>query len=148
MHVTYQIQHYDVCILFCPFTALHTHTNCIGSKPACLNLPASTCLFLFYFDRRVLAEYHQVTIGDGTVIGDGAFLLTHTVEARHVKVRPITIGKQVTIGALSAVLPDAAMEDYATLREMSLVSNTCVWRLHVAGNVGSTEQGSIGCCYV
>ncbi|WIA16041.1 hypothetical protein OEZ85_012770 [Tetradesmus obliquus] len=69
----------------------------------------------------VVAEYDQVTIGDGTVIGDGAFLLTHTVEARHVKVRPITIGKQVTIGALSAVLPDAAMEDYATLREMSLV---------------------------
>jgi acetyltransferase-like isoleucine patch superfamily enzyme len=70
----------------------------------------------------VVAEYDQVSIGDGTVIGDGAFLLTHTVEARHVKVRPITIGKNVTIGALSAVLPDACMEDHATLHEMSLVS--------------------------
>jgi acetyltransferase-like isoleucine patch superfamily enzyme len=79
----------------------------------------------------VVAEYDQVSIGDGTVIGDGAFLLTHTVEARHVKVRPITIGKNVTIGALSAVLPDACMEDHATLHEMSLVSEglrTCHMR--------------------
>jgi acetyltransferase-like isoleucine patch superfamily enzyme len=74
----------------------------------------------------VVAEYEQVTINDGAVIADGAFLLTHTVEARHVKIRPIRIGKQCTIGALSAVLPDACMEDYSTLAEMSLVSRTCV----------------------
>jgi acetyltransferase-like isoleucine patch superfamily enzyme len=81
----------------------------------------------------VVAEYEQVTIGDGAVIADGAFLLTHTVEARHVKIRPIRIGKQCTIGALSAVLPDACMEDYSTLAEMSLVSKS---------------YGCFPCCYV
>ncbi|KAF6251173.1 hypothetical protein COO60DRAFT_1677209 [Scenedesmus sp. NREL 46B-D3] len=74
----------------------------------------------------VVAEYEQVTIGDGAVIADGAFLLTHTVEARHVKILPIRIGKQCTVGALSAVLPNACMEDYSTLGEMSLVSPSCV----------------------
>ncbi|WIA14435.1 hypothetical protein OEZ85_002961 [Tetradesmus obliquus] len=69
----------------------------------------------------VVAEYEQVSIDDGAIIADGAFLLTHTVEARHVKIRPIRIGKQCTVGALSAVLPDACMEDGSTLQEMSLV---------------------------
>lgn len=32
----------------------------------------------------VVAEYEHVSIGDGCVIGDGAFLLTHTVENRSV----------------------------------------------------------------
>jgi len=70
----------------------------------------------------VAAEYEQVKIGAGSVINDGSFLLTHTVENRKAKIRPVTIGQHVTIGALCAVLPDATMGDGATLADMSLVS--------------------------
>jgi acetyltransferase-like isoleucine patch superfamily enzyme len=69
----------------------------------------------------VVAEYEQVSIGDGAVIGEGSFLLTHTVENRQVKIRPITIAPRVTVGALCAVLPDAAMEEGSALADMSLV---------------------------
>lgn len=69
----------------------------------------------------VVAEYEQVSIGEGTVVNEGTFILTHTVENRCAKIRPISIGTRVTIGGLCAVLPDAAMEDGSSLADMSLV---------------------------
>jgi hypothetical protein len=56
------------------------------------------------------------------VINEGSFLLTHTVENRCAKIRPISIGKRVTVGCLCAVLPDASMSDGSSLADMSLVS--------------------------
>jgi acetyltransferase-like isoleucine patch superfamily enzyme len=70
----------------------------------------------------VVAEYEQVDIGEGAVINEGSFLLTHTVENRCAKIRPISIGKRVTVGCLCAVLPDASMSDGSSLGDMSLVS--------------------------
>jgi hypothetical protein len=70
----------------------------------------------------VVAEYEQVVIGEGTVVNEGTFILTHTVENRCAKIRPISIGKRVTVGGLCAVLPDAAVEDGSSLADMSLVS--------------------------
>lgn len=72
----------------------------------------------------VAAEYEQVSIGSGSVVNEGSFLLTHTVENRCAKIRPISIGKRVTVGALCAVLPDASMDDGAALADMSLVSGS------------------------
>lgn len=69
----------------------------------------------------VAAEYEQVTIGAGSVVNEGSFLLTHTVENRRAKIRPVSIGAGVTVGALCAVLPDATMADGAALADMSLV---------------------------
>lgn len=40
----------------------------------------------------VVAEYEHVSIGDGCVIGDGAFLLTHTVENRSGTQRAVSAG--------------------------------------------------------
>lgn len=48
------------------------------------------------------------------------------------KIRPISLGQQCTVGALSAVLPDANMEDFATLAEMSLVSLVKLLHMHVS----------------
>lgn len=72
----------------------------------------------------VAAEYEQVTIGAGSVVNSGSFLLTHTVENRKAKIRPVILGERVTVGALSAVLPDATMADGSSLADMSLVSVT------------------------
>lgn len=70
----------------------------------------------------VAAEYEQVSIGAGSVVNEGSFLLTHTVENRRAKIRPVSIGQNVTVGALCAVLPEAVMADGAVLADMSLVS--------------------------
>lgn len=78
----------------------------------------------------VAAEYEQVQIGEGTVINSGSFLLTHTVESRCAKIRPVNIGKRVTIGALCAVLPDASMGDGSYLADVSLVSATVRLQCH------------------
>jgi len=69
----------------------------------------------------VAAEYEQVSIGAGSAINEGSFLLTHTVENRRAKIRPVSIGQNVTVGALCAVLPEAVMADGAVLADMSLV---------------------------
>lgn len=89
----------------------------------------------------VVAEYEQVCIGEGTVVNEGTFILTHTVESRCAKIRPISIGKRVTIGGLCAVLPDAAMEDGSSLADMSLVR--CGRR---GGRRAQLQGGWAGCC--
>ena len=55
------------------------------------------------------------------VVGDQAFFMGHTVEHRCVKMGPVTLGKRVTVGTLSAVLPGAVLEDGCTIGDVSLV---------------------------
>lgn len=94
---------------------------------------------------KVTHEFEQVTIGDGAVINDNAFLLTHTVENRRVKIRPISIGARATVGSLCAVLPDAAMEEGSTLAPMSLVS-PCVGVIMVVTCVCSVALTGLDTC--
>lgn len=65
------------------------------------------------------------------------------MENRQVKIRPIKIGKRATVGAHSCVLPDASLEDYATLDDMSLVSETITSLPVVVGEGGKGGQGCL-----
>lgn len=69
----------------------------------------------------VAHEFEQVAFGDGAVLNEGAYMLTHTVENRSIKIRPISIGARATVGVMSAVLPDASMQDSAVLSDISVV---------------------------
>lgn len=94
------------------------------------------------------AELDMVTIGDGCVINEQAFLMGHTVENRAVKMGWVTLGKRVTIGSCSAVLPGAVLEDGCVLGDMSLVMKNdtvpagSVWAGIPAVPIGTTKNGS------
>lgn len=64
----------------------------------------------------------DITVGDETVIGYGSVLLCHEVTRASWKRGPIQIGRDVTIGAGSTILPGVVIGDGATISAMSLVN--------------------------
>jgi carbonic anhydrase/acetyltransferase-like protein (isoleucine patch superfamily) len=72
----------------------------------------------------------------------------HTVENRAVKMGWVTLGKRVTVGSCSAVLPGAVLEDGCVLGDMSLVMKNdtvpagSVWAGIPAVPVGTTKSSS------
>lgn len=63
-----------------------------------------------------------ITIGDNTVIGYNATLLTHEYLIDEYRVGDITIGSNVLIGANALVLPGVSIGDNAVIGAMTVVS--------------------------
>ena len=63
----------------------------------------------FVFDATLLE------IGDNTVIGGGAIIIGHIVERGVLKLRKVKIGKNVTIGSHSTVMPGCEIGDNAII---------------------------------
>jgi acetyltransferase-like isoleucine patch superfamily enzyme len=63
----------------------------------------------FIFDATLLE------IGDNTVVGGGAIIIGHIVERGTLKLRKVRIGKNVTIGSHSTVMPGCEIGDNAII---------------------------------
>jgi acetyltransferase-like isoleucine patch superfamily enzyme/acyl carrier protein len=86
-----------------------------------------------------LSSYGSVTIGDGTVFGPFVQILDsdlHAAGAHGVipEPEPVRIGRGVTVGAWSTILPGATIGDEAVVEPYSVVSGAVAERATVGGN--------------
>jgi acetyltransferase-like isoleucine patch superfamily enzyme len=63
-----------------------------------------------------------IEIGDRSVIGNKTAILTHEFSPRGWRKGPVKIGRRVTIGTMSVVLPGVEIGDGATVAAYSLVN--------------------------
>jgi non-ribosomal peptide synthetase-like protein len=73
------------------------------------------CLF------SMTTEYDLTKIGDRSALGADCDISAHTVERMVIKLRRVEVGARCSIRDASVVMPGAAMEDGATLLELSQV---------------------------
>jgi non-ribosomal peptide synthetase-like protein len=74
-----------------------------------------------YLDSTDITEFDCVCIGDFAAVNATANLQTHLFEDRVMKVGPIEIGRGVSIGALTTVLYDTRVGDFARLGPLTIV---------------------------
>ncbi|MBP7215976.1 MAG: hypothetical protein KBA46_01700 [Candidatus Omnitrophica bacterium] len=66
-------------------------------------------------------------IGDNTVVGGGAIIIAHVVERGILKLRKVTIGKNVTLGSHCTIMPGCEIGDNAIIGASAvLLKNTKV----------------------
>lgn len=63
-----------------------------------------------------------ITVGDNTIIGYNTVLLGHEFLQRELRIGPVVIGPNVTIGANCTILPGVTIGEGATVSAMSLVN--------------------------
>jgi len=63
-----------------------------------------------------------IEIGDGSVVGNKTSILTHEFLPNSWRKGPIKIGKDVTIGTMTVILPGVEIGDGATVAAYSLVN--------------------------
>ncbi len=68
-----------------------------------------------------LTEFDLVEIGDDTTLNDASTLQTHLFEDRVMKTSTIKVGPKCSVGGLSLVLYDTAMEQGSSLNDLSLL---------------------------
>ncbi len=64
----------------------------------------------------------DITVGDETIVGYNSTLLCHEYLRHEYRRGPLVIGRDVTIGANSTLLPGVVIGDGATVSAMSLVN--------------------------
>jgi serine acetyltransferase len=74
------------------------------------------------FSAGLLLDPHLIIIGEGSFIGNRAILIPHYQEGIKLGHKKITIGKNVTVGANSVILPGTTIDDNAIIGAMSLVA--------------------------
>lgn len=74
-----------------------------------------------YVNSLAVTDHNQLEFGDGVVIGDGAHVSGHTVEAGWLKTAPIHLGTGVTIGLGSVIGIGVTAGDHAQVGALSLV---------------------------
>lgn len=72
-------------------------------------------------DFNVFKEFDMVTIGDNVSIDENAILRTHTFEDRVLKIAPVTIKDNVTIGSGSTIIYDSVLSDECEIGPQSVV---------------------------
>ncbi len=103
-----------VRFLFLPFTRSSINIffyRLLGAKIGKNVIINTTCIY----------DPHLLEIGDNTIIGGDAVIIGHSAEGNKLIVAPIKIGKNVSIGQYTTVLPGAIIEDGAIIGAMSLV---------------------------
>lgn len=67
------------------------------------------------FNSRHVYDASLLEIGDNTVVGGGAIIIGHIVERGRLKLRKVKIGKNVTIGSHSTIMPGCEIGDNAII---------------------------------
>lgn len=67
------------------------------------------------FNSRHVYDATLIEIGDNTVIGGGSIVLGHIVERGRLKLKKVKIGKNVTIGSHSTIMPGCEIGDGAVI---------------------------------
>ncbi|MGC8993432.1 MAG: DapH/DapD/GlmU-related protein [Candidatus Aenigmatarchaeota archaeon] len=99
---------------FLPFARTSINTifyKLLGAKIGKNVIINTTCVY----------DVHLLEIGDNTVIGGDAAIIGHSAEGDKLIIAPVKIGKNVSIGQYTTVLPGAIIEDGAIIGAMSLV---------------------------
>lgn len=80
-----------------------------------------------FVNRNCIINAHEnITIGDGTTIGPGVYIYDHDHDGKGGYVtKPITIGKNVWIGAGCIILKGVTIKDNAVIGAGTLVSFDC-----------------------
>jgi len=95
-----------------------------------------------------VADPAMTTIGDGALIGDGAFVSAHLIDRDRLTMAPVTIGRRATIGALAFVGPgtqvgdDAVVATGAVVARHTRISNREIWGGVPARKIGEIEVGA------
>ena len=74
-----------------------------------------------YVNSLAVSDHSQLEFGDRVVVGDGAHVSGHTVEAGLLKTAPVRLGNDVTIGLGSVVSIGVTAGDGAHVGALSLV---------------------------
>ena len=74
-----------------------------------------------YINSLAVTDHCQLEFGDGVVVGDGAHVSGHTVEAGLLKTAPVRLGRRVTIGLGGVVSIGVTAGDDAQVGALSLV---------------------------
>lgn len=61
-------------------------------------------------------------IGDNSIIGHDAVLISHAIEGRHFSLNAIRIGNNVTVGAATVIMPDVVIGDRAIVSVGAVVT--------------------------
>lgn len=99
---------------FLPFTRTNINVffyKMLGAKIGKNVIINTTCIY----------DPHLIEIGDNTIIGGDAVIIGHSAEDGKLIVAPVKIGKNVTIGQYSVILPGAKIDDGTIIGAMSLV---------------------------
>jgi acetyltransferase-like isoleucine patch superfamily enzyme len=83
-----------------------------------------------YVNSLAVSDHSQLELGDGVVVGDGAHVSGHTVEAGMLKTAPVRLGKHVTIGLGSVVGIGVTAGDDAQVGALSLVPKFTALEAH------------------
>jgi acetyltransferase-like isoleucine patch superfamily enzyme len=70
---------------------------------------------------KVMADVCLLEIGDNSVIGGDVTLICHSIEGNKLIIMPVRIGKNVTIGLMSVILPGVTIGDGAIIAAGSVV---------------------------
>jgi non-ribosomal peptide synthetase-like protein len=103
-----------------------------------------------------VSDWDLISIGDDTLIGDDAVILAHVGEKGLLRMAPVRIGRNCTIGRDTCIMPGVVIEDGAVLAAMSVASKNrvlpagTVWggtelhQLHASGGRASAVAGEGG----
>lgn len=75
-----------------------------------------------YVNTNWVSDPHLITIGSGTMIGWDVVINAHSGEQGGVLFDTITIGKNVSIGARSLIMPGAVIEDGVTVAACTVIT--------------------------
>ena len=85
-----------------------------------------------------------IEIGDNTIIGNSTMIVTHEFLVKEWRRGPVKIGKNVTVGAMTLVLPGVEIGDGATVAAYSLVNSSVRSGSTVGGvPIREIKQGTI-----
>jgi len=70
----------------------------------------------------VIADQNLITIGDDSVVGGDATLVAHVAERGQLVTAPVRIGRKVTIGLMSVILPGCEIGDGAVIAAGAVLS--------------------------
>lgn len=73
----------------------------------------------------VMADASLLEVGDNTVVGGDCTLICHAVEEGKLVLRRTKIGKNVTLGLMSIILPGVEIGDGASIGANSVVTKNC-----------------------
>ena len=103
-----------VRFIFLPFTRSNINIyfyKLLGAKIGKGVIINTTCVY----------DPHLLEIGDNSVIGGDVALIGHSAEGDKLVIGPVKIGKNVSVGQYTTILPGAVIEDGTIIGAMSLV---------------------------
>ena len=90
----------------------------------------------------ITGESNLISIGDDTVIGGDVTLVAHAAESEELIVKRVAIGKRVTVGLMSVIMPGCVIGDDAVLAANTVLrKDTVIGAGEIWGGVPARKIG-------